>query len=184
MALGSFVVLFVLSFVLWLLLTWTFSPVNLTVGAGVVFIVSLLFKGVFTARLQAMMDLRRYFWFIVYVPLFFWECIKANLDMAYRVCHPNLPINPGIVKVKTKLRTDAALTALANSITLTPGTLSVDVDQEGGYLYVHWVAVRSTDLKKASEIIIGRFEPFVGKIFEPGVSGRHGREMAMGAGHE
>jgi multicomponent Na+:H+ antiporter subunit E len=92
--------------------------------------------------------------------------IKANFDVAYRVVHPKLPIKPGIVKVKTKLKSDTGLTFLANSITLTPGTMSVDIDKENGYLYIHWINVKSTDLEKATEIIVSRFEKILEKIFE------------------
>ena len=109
---------------------------------------------------------RRYFWFIYYIPFFIWECIKANFDVAYRVIHPRRPINPGIVKVKTNLKSDTALTFLANSITLTPGTLSVDIDQEKGFLYVHWINVKDKDIQEASRIIVERFERILRRIFE------------------
>jgi multicomponent Na+:H+ antiporter subunit E len=92
--------------------------------------------------------------------------IKANFDVAYRVVHPKLPIKPGIVKVKTRLKSDTGLTFLANSITLTPGTMSVDIDRENGYLYIHWINVKSADVEKATEIIVSRFEKILEKIFE------------------
>jgi multicomponent Na+:H+ antiporter subunit E len=57
----------------------------------------------------------------------FIEIIKANLDVALRVIKPVIPINPGIVKVKTKLKTPMGRLILTNSITLTPGTLTVDI---------------------------------------------------------
>jgi len=108
----------------------------------------------------------RYLWFLYYLPIFIWECIKANIDVAYRVIHPKRPINPGIVKVKTTLKSDTALTFLANSITLTPGTLSVDIDQEKGYLYVHWIDVKQEDVEKATALIVQRFERILRKIFD------------------
>ncbi len=98
--------------------------------------------------------------------MFLWECLKANIDVAYRVGHPDIPIHPGIVKVKTGLKSETGLTFLANSITLTPGTLSVDVDKEGGYLYVHWIEVRDKDIEKATGIIAERFERILRRIFE------------------
>ncbi len=66
--------------------------------------------------------------FIKYLFVFIWEMIKANLHVAYIVIHPMLPIKPGIVKIKTNLTKGSALTVLANSITLTPGTMSVDIN--------------------------------------------------------
>ena len=91
--------------------------------------------------------------------------MKANLDVVYRALHPQMPIHPGIVKIKTNLKSDSAITALANSITLTPGTLTVDVTEDG-YLYIHWINVKSTDVEEASKLIAGKFEFFIERIFE------------------
>ncbi len=107
----------------------------------------------------------RYLWFIPYAFLFTYEVIKANLDVAYRILMPNLPIRPGIVKIKTNLKSDAALTILANSITLTPGTLSVDVDKDNGYIYVHWIYVRSVEIEETTKKISAKFEKILEKIF-------------------
>ncbi len=106
----------------------------------------------------------RIIWFLWYLPIFLWECIKANMDVAYRVLHPKMPIKPGIVKVKTKLKTDIAKTFLANSITMTPGTLSVDIKDE--FLYIHWIYVRDEGMEKATEIIVDKFEKHLKRIFE------------------
>ncbi len=91
--------------------------------------------------------------------------LQANLDVVYRVVHPLMPIHPGIVKVRTTLKTDTARTVLANSITLTPGTMTVDITDEG-YLYIHWINVQETDIEKATAAIVARFEEFLEKIFE------------------
>lgn len=107
----------------------------------------------------------RIIWLIYYFLVFLWECLKANLDGAWRVIHPNLPINPGIVKVRTTLRTDLALVLLANTITLKPGTMTVDIDKENGFLYVHWVDVRAHDIETATELIVGKFERILKKVF-------------------
>ena len=107
----------------------------------------------------------RVFWFLVYVPVFFYYVIKANIDVVYRALHPKMPIRPGIVKIKTNLKSESGITALANSITLTPGTLTVDLTDDG-YLYIHWIYVRSDDIDTATQCIASRFEWFLQKIFE------------------
>jgi multicomponent Na+:H+ antiporter subunit E len=84
--------------------------------------------------------------------------------VAYRVLHPKLPIEPGIVKVKTSLSTLTGRVALANSITLTPGTLTVDLTDDG-YLYVHWINVRAVDVEEATRKIVKRFEPILKEVF-------------------
>ena len=91
-------------------------------------------------------------------------CVRSNLDVAYRVLHPDMPIRPGIVKVRTTLKSEIAKTFLANSITLTPGTLSVDID--GQDLYVHWINVRGEDPEEHTAEIVKPFEGLLRRIFE------------------
>jgi len=107
----------------------------------------------------------RIFWFLLYIPVFFYYMMAANFDVVYRALHPQMPINPGIVKIKTRLKSESGITALANSITLTPGTLTVDLTDDG-YLYVHWINVKSVDIQQATEQIARKFEWFLEKIFE------------------
>lgn len=97
---------------------------------------------------------------------FIYEMAKANIHVAYLVLHPNLPIKPGIVKIKTKLTKDAAITVLANSITLTPGTLTVDYNEKTSELYIHWIDVESIDEDKDTKIIGERFENLLKEVFE------------------
>jgi len=163
----SKIILFIIAFVTWCLLNWMPDWQHLLAGIPIAFFVALLTGDLFIERPQLVKHPHRYMYFIFqYIPIFLWECIKANFDVAYRVANPRLPINPGIIKVKTILKTDTGLTFLANSITLTPGTLSVDIDRDNGVLYVHWIDVESKDIEKATEIIVGRFEKILEKIFE------------------
>ena len=80
----------------------------------------------------------------------------ANIDVAKRVIDPKLPINPGIVAIKTNLKQDYKKLILANSITLTPGTITMDVQDDT--LFIHWIDVTTTDIKEASKEIAGSFE--------------------------
>jgi multicomponent Na+:H+ antiporter subunit E len=67
--------------------------------------------------------------------------------------------------VRTSLKTDVAKTCLANSITMTPGTLTVDMNGEGE-LYIHWINVRDERVERATEIIVERFERILKRVFE------------------
>lgn len=161
------VVLFVLSYGLWLLLTlpggdW---PVYV-VGAVLALLVAIFFGGEFTHRPLSFLNPRRWFWGIIYIPVFFWHMLVANLDVAFRVLHPACPVKPGIVKVKTALKTDTARAFLANSITLTPGTMTVDVDED--VLYVHWIDVfgDGEDIEANTKVIVAKFEKYLMRIFE------------------
>lgn len=158
------IILFIVAYILWLLLTWTLNWQHLMVGVAVAFFVAILFGEIFVREPRKCLQIKRYGWFLLYLPLFLWECFKANIDVAYRVLHPKMPINPGIVKVRTILRSDIAKTCLANSITMTPGTLSVDIKDE--YLYIHWINVRSKETERATQLIVGRFEPILKRIFD------------------
>jgi multicomponent Na+:H+ antiporter subunit E len=159
-----YLTLFILSLIFWMLLTFDFTAPNIIVGAVSSIICALFFGRVFIKNIHKLLDPRRYFWFIVYLFIFIWECIKANIDVAYRVLHPAMPIRPGIVKVRTTLKSDMAKMLLANSITMTPGTISVDII--GDYLYIHWIYIRSEDPEVYTKIITGAFEKYIKRIIE------------------
>jgi multicomponent Na+:H+ antiporter subunit E len=159
-----YLALFILTFLFWLLLTFDVSAGNLAAGAVAALITSLLFSRYFFTNVYKFIQPQRYFWLLIYLIIFTWECIKANFDVAYRVLHPAMPIKPGIVKVKTELKSDFAKTMLANSITMTPGTISVDIVEN--QLYVHWIYVSSMDPQVYSQKIAGRFETYIKKIFD------------------
>lgn len=159
-----YVTVFILSLIFWLLLTFKITVPNLIVGSAASLICSLIFTRFFITNIYKLLQPQRYFWFLVYLVVFIWECIKANLDVAYRVLHPAMPIRPGIVKVKTTLQSDLAKTLLANSITMTPGTISVDIIDD--CLYIHWIYVRSEDPEVYTPMITGAFEKYIKRIIE------------------
>jgi len=161
---------FVLAFAIWILLTWPFveGKIDLQVvvaGLIVSILVAVLFHEVLPKEHRIFVSPVRVFWFLVYVPVFLYYMVKANLDVLYRALHPKMPIRPGIVKIKTSLKSDSAITALANSITLTPGTMTVDVTDDG-FFYIHWINVKSEDVEQATKDISQTFEWFIKKIFE------------------
>jgi multicomponent Na+:H+ antiporter subunit E len=159
-----YLALFILTFLFWLLLTFDLSVTNIIVGASAALITSLIFARYFYTRLYKFLQPQRYFWFLIYLVILIWECIKANFDVAYRVLHPAMPIKPGIVKVKLDLQSGFARAMLANSITMTPGTITVDIIDD--YIYVHWIYVSSEDPEEYSRKITGRFEKYIKKTFE------------------
>lgn len=163
-------VYFLLAFIVWVFLTWPFAEGKIDIQviiAGLIasLIVAILFHEILPQEHIVFISPIRIFWTVVYIPVFFYYVIKANFDVVYRALHPRMPINPGIVKIKTNLKTQSGITALANSITLTPGTLTVDLTDDG-FLYVHWINVKSDDVEEATEFIARRFEWFLQKIFE------------------
>ena len=161
---------FILALIIWILVAWPFVDGKIDVQvliAGVIAaaIVAFLFHEILPKEHRVFISPVRIFWALVYVPVFFYYVIMANFDVVYRALHPKMPIKPGIVKIKTILKTESGITALANSITLTPGTLTVDLTDDG-FLYIHWINVKSDDVEQATKLIAQRFEWFLLKIFE------------------
>ncbi len=101
---------------------------------------------------------------VKFVFIFLIELIKSNLDVAIRVLTPSLPINPGIVEVKTKLTSKMARMLLANSITLTPGTLTVEIIDDS--LFIHWIDVKDDEVEVATKEIVSKFENCLIKIYD------------------
>ena len=171
----KFIVATVIGFLVYLLLTtssgndffiWSYSEI--VVGIIFAIIVGIIVRNVFIKDNFRMLNPIRWLVFLVYlIGPFFISMARANLDVAYRVITGR--INPGIVKIDPKLKTDLGITMLANSITLTPGTLSVDVDEDKNQLYIHWINVKEDALKKKPrdcKYVCGGFPKWVRRIAE------------------
>ena len=147
-----FLITAIVAYLVYLLLTtgsgnlFLWSKAELIIGAIFAVIVAAIVRNMFTSKSLRMLNPKRWFLFLAYLGPFFWAMAKANVDVAYRVITGR--INPGIVRISPGLKNDLSLTMLANSITLTPGTLSVEVDEETNDLYVHWINVKSQTLEK------------------------------------
>ncbi len=155
---------FLILLVVWAMLTWSVHWQDLLVGFAVALLAEIMLGDIFPTGVVKIFYPRRFFWLVVYAVDFFWYVILANFDVAYRVLNIYLPIRPGIVKVRTRLKTDMARTFLANSITLTPGTLTVDFVDD--HIYVHWINITSEDPEEETELIVRKFEKLLERIFE------------------
>ena len=162
----SRIIVFIFSLIIWIALTDIKSYEEVLVGILLSVIVTMLAGHFLVTTEKSQHPLRRVMFFIIYIFRFFWEMIKANIDVAYLVIHPMLPIKPGIVKIKTKLKKDSAITVLCNSITLTPVTLTMDVNETSGELYIHWIKVKTKNVDEATETISSVFEKILTEVFE------------------
>jgi multicomponent Na+:H+ antiporter subunit E len=161
--LKAFAWLFGVTLVLWLVLTSQLNLPELISGCVVCLVVSLLAANIYSTLGLPPISIKRIFFLFVYVIVLLTEIIKANFDVAYRVLHPRMPIKPGIVVIKTSLKSDIAKLVLANSITLTPGTFTLDVI--GDELLIHWINVKAEDIEVTTKLIGGRFERYLKPIF-------------------
>jgi multicomponent Na+:H+ antiporter subunit E len=103
------------------------------------------------------------FYYLLYLGVFLIELAKANLNVMRLVFSPRIEIQPGIVEIKTELKSPIGRLALANSITLTPGTLVVDIKDDS--LFIHWINVSTTDPVGATEEISARFEKYLKVVY-------------------
>lgn len=110
--------------VFWVLLSGHLDPLSLALGAASAALVTAANRRdeLLSAALRAVPR------FVAYLPWLLKEMTVASLQVAWLVVHPRLPIDPVVVRYTPPLRSDLALTTLGNSITLTPGTMTLDVE--------------------------------------------------------
>jgi len=142
----------VILFALWLVLSATYDPAHVIVGAVVSALVAWLNP--------ALPHMRRLSWFAVvaYQPWLFGRILKSGLHVSRLILDPKLPISPELVRHKTKFTRDGELVVLGNSITLTPGTITVEVAP--GELVIHAI-----DEESRKGLVDGSFEAKIAGVF-------------------
>ncbi len=128
----------------WIALTGHFTATNLIVGLALGYL-TLWITQRHDASASYFGKLRRVIGFIVF---FGWEVIKANLRVAYEVMTPGHHMKPAILAIPLDVKTDLEITAFANLITLTPGTLSLEVSEDRQTLFIHAMYVDDVTLFK------------------------------------
>lgn len=143
----------------WLVLTGSFAPLDLALGAAF----SLLL-GIWSARVlwpgdSPAASAKQAIRFLLYIPRLLVSVLMAAIQVAEVVLDPHMPIKPILVGHRAVFSRDVSRVTFANSITLTPGTLTVDVD--GDTFYIHCLAERF-----ATDIANGELERRVSRVFE------------------
>ncbi len=146
----------VLLFCMWLILTANFQTSNVLVGLTVSFSIALLYIKMF---IHKKFEFISPMWFMVYIFVLFKNLLISNMQISKRILRPNMKLSPAIIAVKTDLQSDWKKLLLANSITLTPGTLTLDV--KGDILFIH---VIEYDESLGKESITKEFEDIIAKI--------------------
>ena len=148
---------FIILFIFWVLLSAHFDPLH--IGSGIICCAivayashDLLFQDTDNHRFTKTIR------FISYLPWLIYQIVVANIDVARRALSPSMPIDPRIISFKTTLKSEVARTTLANSITLTPGTVTVDIIDD--VFYVHAIAKEPAD-----DLLEGIMERKVAHIF-------------------
>jgi multicomponent Na+:H+ antiporter subunit E len=146
---------FLLLFGLWLLLSSTDNVAHVATGAIAAWVVMLL-------NPAGPPHVRKLSWFAMlnYLPWIIGRILKSGFHVSRLILSPSLPISPRIIRHETKLTSDGELVVLGNSITLTPGTITVEV--EPGELVVHAI-----DEASSTDLVSGALEAKIGRIFVP-----------------
>lgn len=152
-------ILFVTLMLFWLMLNGRLEADILIVGSIISLAITLLYRNGLSFFTEFRFTPAAFVAGFRYYGYFFKELFKSNLTLAVIVLSPSLPVNPAIIKVRTKLKSRMGRLILANSITLTPGTLTVEM--EGEWLYIHCVTLESADLEEATAQIVSGFESYL-----------------------
>lgn len=129
----------------WAQATGEFTLANMTIGFGLGFFI-LLFAQRFTGHSPYF---SKVFQVIRFALFYLWQMLLANLRVAYDVVTPTHHMRPGVIAIPLEARTDAEITLLANLITLTPGTLSLDLSADRRVLFVHIMYIDNDDVEEA-----------------------------------
>lgn len=156
---NRFILNIILAFV-WMFLNGDLYFLNFVEGFIIGFVILLMSTYSETSRRYFI----KFFRVINFILYFIYKLIVANFKVAYDVITPKHRMNPAIIAVPLDLKSDIGITILANVITLTPGTLSLDVSNDKRILYVH--AAYENDKNKFIDEIKNEFEKKVMEIFE------------------
>jgi multicomponent Na+:H+ antiporter subunit E len=148
---------------IWLIANSTLALDTVIAGAVISTVIALIFAAFSQVYSVIRWSPKVIFYYLIYLCVFFIELVKANLNVLRLVFSPRIDIHPGIVEIKTGLKSPIGRLALANSITLTPGTLVVDIIDDS--LFIHWINVSSTEPVAATEKISSRFEKYLKVIY-------------------
>jgi multicomponent Na+:H+ antiporter subunit E len=159
----GFFTLWIVLFAVWMVANATLAMEVALTGAVISFVLAYWFAHGSDAWRQVSWTPRGAYHFLAYTGTFVVEMVKANINMLGYVYSPRLAIKPGIIRIRTRLKSPIGRLALANSIALTPGSLILDIRDDT--LFVHWLDLQNLDVDRATETIAGPFERHLEKVF-------------------
>ena len=163
------IITFILTLGVWIILAGGITRDILLIGAIVSLFITIIFSTMLFRKTNSELTwfniIKSIYYMLLFIPVFFYEALIAALKVSRHVFERKPSFSPGIVKVKTKLTNVSAITILANLITLTPGTLTLDFDKSERAFYIHWIDVKTRKEAEASKAIIQRFERWLDVIF-------------------
>ncbi len=156
----------VLSFVVWIILLPRITVELMLAGMLVAVLTGwALGRYAFEGATRGFLDPRRWVYFLVYLFVLMRGILLAGILLAKVILRRDMPIQPGVVAIPTRLRKRWELTLLANSITLTPGTFFLDMNEEERMMYVHWISIKSEAVDEIRRMVTERYERIISKVF-------------------
>ncbi len=157
-----------LAFISYIVFSGSVSLYDIVTGVAVAVLAGIITANLLVYDYRKLYNPLRLFWLLAYAAYYLTVAeIKAHVDVARRILHPKLPVNPAIVRVPFEVDSDYSIVTIANSITNTPGTVTVDLNTGKKVLYVHWIdASKGLAPEVTRESISRTFEFFAKKIFE------------------
>ena len=146
----------ILLFGMWLILSGNIQIANIIIGIFISFFVALFYVKLFKFN---KFELINPYWFFIYLLVLLKNLVISNLSITKKILSKDMKLSPAIIAIKTDLKSDWKKLLLANSITLTPGTLTLDI--KGDTLYIHTIECKDISNKK---LITLEFEKVIAKI--------------------
>jgi len=159
----QFVNLWLTLFLIWLIANSTLALDSAITGLIITAFIALSFAAFSRVYSVVRWSPTIIYYYLMYFVVFLIELVKANFSVMRLVFSPRINIRPAIIEIKTELKSPMGRLALANTITLTPGTLVVDI--KGDSLFIHWINISTIDPVEATEAIAGRFEKYLKIIY-------------------
>jgi len=145
-----------LLFFMWMILTANFEIANIFIGLGLSATIAFIYTKIFK---HTTFEPINPYWLVMYIVVLGKNLILSNLQITKRTLSKDMHLAPAIVEVKTELKSEWKKLLLANSITLTPGTLTLDIKKD--MLYIHTIECKNIEKK---QLIIKEFEDIISKI--------------------
>ncbi len=157
----------ILTYIIYIVFSGSVSTYDLVLGVVVAVLAGYLTSELLVSDVGKALSIKRFIWLMLYGVYYLTIAeFKAHFDLIKRILNPKMPINPGIVRTPYNVGNDYSVVTIANSITNTPGTVVVHLDEGRKTYYVHWIDVKAPDPKTTYENIVKAFEGYVKKIFE------------------
>jgi len=160
---SGFLLLWLLLVFVWIAISSSFAVESLATGV----LLSAALAYFFSRRLKIWGTIRisplRLLHFVLYTGVFLRDLVHANINMMRYVYAPRIRVEPGVIRVKTSLKSPVGRLALVNSVSLTPGSLVIDIEDDG--LIVHCLDLTDADPAEVANAMVGPLEKHLESVF-------------------